>query len=192
IGISVALFALVAISDREARIEELSQVPVSDGITRPITQWHLENSYPETTSTDVVGAIVVDFRGTDTIIEITVFSVAALGLLTLLTLPVGREVLFGDDLDDVLKEVAEDRSLDEDEEIDLDAIGEKPTTDYYRMVTDRYRFENFSTPLTRAVAQIVFPLALLLSLSQILYGGGAPGDGFTGGMVSGLAVASWY
>ena len=195
IGLSVTLFALAAISDRQWRIEQIEQVAVSDDVIRPISDWYLQNSYPATTSTDVVGAVVVDFRGTDTIIEITVFSVAALGLLTLLTLPVGREVLVGGDLNVVMKRVADEQFGDEnEEELAMKTLktNVKPTPEQYRRITDRYRFENFSTPLTRSVARIAFPLALLLSFAQILYGGGMPGDGFTGGMVSGLAVASWY
>lgn len=195
IGVSVTLFALAAISDRQWRLEQLEQVPVSDGIVRPITEWHLENSYPEVTTTDVVGAIVTDFRGTDTIIEITVFSVAALGLLTLLTLPVGREVLAGRNLTHVISELSGEQFGDEkDEATAMKALKSniKPTPEQYQRITDRYRFENFSTPLTRSVVRIAFPLALFLSFAQILYGGGMPGDGFTGGMVSGLAVASWY
>jgi multisubunit Na+/H+ antiporter MnhB subunit len=50
----------------------------------------------------------------------------------------------------------------------------------------------FSTPLTRRAAIIVLPFALILSLAHILYGGEGPGDGFTAGVVSGLAVALWY
>jgi multisubunit Na+/H+ antiporter MnhB subunit len=42
------------------------------------------------------------------------------------------------------------------------------------------------------VVTILLPFALLISMTHVLYGGGAPGDGFTAGVVSGLAVASWY
>jgi multisubunit Na+/H+ antiporter MnhB subunit len=42
------------------------------------------------------------------------------------------------------------------------------------------------------VARLVLPFAFLISAIHILYGGSAPGDGFTAGVISGLAVASWY
>jgi multisubunit Na+/H+ antiporter MnhB subunit len=51
-----------------------------------IAEWHLENADDEVDATDVVAAIVTDFRGTDTLIEISVFAVSALGLLALLTI----------------------------------------------------------------------------------------------------------
>ena len=51
----------------------------------------MDNALPLLGFPDVVGAIVTDFRGMDTIIEITVFSVAALGVLTMFTPPPGAE-----------------------------------------------------------------------------------------------------
>ena len=39
---------------------------------------------------------------------------------------------------------------------------------------------------------MVLPFALLMALSQLLYGGDGPGDGFTAGVISGLGVALWY
>jgi multisubunit Na+/H+ antiporter MnhB subunit len=168
-----------------------SQNASADEIVRPISTWHLQNAYPEIVATDVVGAIITDFRGTDTLIEIMVFGISALGLLTLMTLPVGREVLFGENMDELMQEVAKERFPDQEEEV-INIDPTKRTREYYRRVTDKYQFENLSTPLTRSVAQIVLPFAFLLSFTQILYGGSAPGDGFTAGIVSGLAIASWY
>jgi multicomponent K+:H+ antiporter subunit A len=49
-----------------------------------------------------------------------------------------------------------------------------------------------STPLTRTIAKLVLPFALLLALAQLIYGGDGPGDGFTAGVTSGLGVALWY
>jgi len=72
IGVTVGLFALTAINNRPDR--------------ESIAAWHIENAYEETGVTDVVAAILADFRATDTILEIIVFSMAALGVLTVLTL----------------------------------------------------------------------------------------------------------
>ena len=52
-----------------------------------VATWHLQHTEELMHFTDVVGAIVTDFRGMDTIIESTVFAVAALGVLTILARP---------------------------------------------------------------------------------------------------------
>lgn len=71
-GVCMFAFALVALVNRDNRDS--------------IAAWHLDNALPEVGVTDVVSAILTDFRGTDTLIEIGVFSVAALGLFALLTI----------------------------------------------------------------------------------------------------------
>jgi len=71
-GICMFAFALVALVNRDNRDS--------------IAEWHLDNAYEEVGVTDVVSAILTDFRGTDTLIEIAVFAIAALGLLALLTI----------------------------------------------------------------------------------------------------------
>ncbi len=70
IGFSVFIFALTAIVNRPGRVS--------------IAQWYLENTEPLIDIPDVVAAIVSDFRGMDTMIEIVVFGVASLGVLALL------------------------------------------------------------------------------------------------------------
>lgn len=70
VGIGVTLFALAAVGNR--------------GSTPTIASWHLENALPQTAVSDVVASIVTDFRGMDTLIEINVFGMAALGVLALL------------------------------------------------------------------------------------------------------------
>jgi NADH:ubiquinone oxidoreductase subunit 5 (subunit L)/multisubunit Na+/H+ antiporter MnhA subunit len=78
-GLVMGAFALVALVNRDNRDS--------------IATWHLDNAYTEVGVTDVVSAILTDFRGTDTLIEIAVFATAALGLLALLTInrPAGGE-----------------------------------------------------------------------------------------------------
>lgn len=71
-GVVMAAFALVALVNRDNR--------------ESIAGWHLDNADTEVGVTDVVSAILTDFRGTDTLIEIAVFATAALGLLALLTI----------------------------------------------------------------------------------------------------------
>ncbi len=49
-----------------------------------------------------------------------------------------------------------------------------------------------TTPLTRLAATIFLPFAVIIALSQLLYSGYAPGDGFTAGVVGGISLALWY
>ena len=49
-----------------------------------VSPFYLANAKTGTGATDVVGAVVIDFRGLDTLIEITVFSLAGVGVFTLL------------------------------------------------------------------------------------------------------------
>jgi multisubunit Na+/H+ antiporter MnhB subunit len=169
IGGGVALFALAAVGNRTA--------------AQTVTTWHLENALRLLDFPDVVGAIVTDFRGMDTIIEISVFSVAALGVLTLLAKPVS-----GTEWPQRLMRPLRHRHHHQSgkpviiHEVAVDADG----------VTDLTPDSHFSTPLTRTMAQLILPFALLVALSQLLYGGEGPGDGFTAGVISGLGVALWY
>jgi len=180
IGVGVGLFALAAVTNRPK--------PES------IATWHLENTLAEVGFPDVVGAIVTDFRGMDTIIEITVFSVAALGVLTLLSKPkanprwpvwivnltkkfplslLRREGQSSITITSTLTMLQVDVSDESDLEPDLFT-------------------STFSTPLTRVVAQFVLPFAFLVALTHLLYGGDGPGDGFTAGIISGLGITLYY
>jgi NADH:ubiquinone oxidoreductase subunit 5 (subunit L)/multisubunit Na+/H+ antiporter MnhA subunit len=91
-------------------------------------------------ASDLVGAIVVEFRGWDTLVEITVFAVAALAVGALLP--------------------------------DRHENPKKP-----------------STSLLTLAAGSVLPLALLVALVHIIFGHDRPGDGFTAGVLTALAVA---
>jgi multicomponent K+:H+ antiporter subunit A len=120
--------------------------------------------------TDIVGAIVTDYRAMDTLIEISVFAVAALGVLTLLT----RGLRLSNPLSP--------RSKPEDYKDEFD-----PET-----IDDVQDARDISTPFTRFVSRIVFTLGFILAFAHINYGGVAPGDGFTAGAFLGLATALWY
>jgi NADH:ubiquinone oxidoreductase subunit 5 (subunit L)/multisubunit Na+/H+ antiporter MnhA subunit len=174
IGAGMGLFALVALNSRPK--------------PETIATWHIENALSMIGVHDVVGAIVTDFRGLDTIMEITVFSIAALGTLTLLStldhrtrtpapaakpaLPAPRKAVWRSPARPPQTAPAQ-RSID--------LSGDRPPF-----------ISGFSTPLTRIVAQLVLPFAFLIALVQLLYGGDAPGDGFTAGVISGLGIALWY
>lgn len=172
IGVGVGLFVLAALNHR-SKIET-------------IATWHLENTEELIGIPDVVGAIVTDFRGLDTIIEITVFSVAALGVLTILSKPpTGPRWPVG--ITRAITGIRQTlrRSSSEDEHPIPAPYLDHPHTD------DAF-LTSFSTPLTRVMTRIVLPLAFLVALAHLFYGGDGPGDGFTAGVVSGLGVALWY
>jgi len=174
IGLGVTLFALAALNNRPT--------------PNTIATWHIEHA-PDIGINDVVGAIVTDFRGMDTIIEITVFSVAALGVLTLLSRPV-RSI--GSFPVQRLKILGGFRR----------AILRRPdsleTQETYLAPHESHEagellfMSSFSTPLTRTISRLVLPFAFVVALVQLLYGGDMPGDGFTAGVISGLGVALWY
>ncbi|MEP7290509.1 MAG: hydrogen gas-evolving membrane-bound hydrogenase subunit E [Chloroflexota bacterium] len=171
IGGGVGLFALAAVAHRSA--------------AQTVTSWHLANALPLLGFPDVVGAIVTDFRGMDTIIEITVFSVAALGVLTLLAKPNSGTQWAERFVRPLRRDTPQHPVLDKPL-----TIVKAPEDDEGE--AEKLHESNFSTPLTRIMAQLVLPIALLIALSQLLYGGEGPGDGFTAGTISGLGIALWY
>jgi len=177
VGTGVGLFSLAAVVNRPTR--------------STITAWHIENAEALVGSTDIVAAIVTDFRGMDTVIEITVFGMAALGVLTLLSTPEpGRTIQFtaGRVLQRLRARGAISREPTAAERESQDPAIQREIA---ALMAER-KPSILSTPLTRTVATVLLPLALLISVSHILYGAGAPGDGFTAGVVSGLGVSVWY
>jgi NADH:ubiquinone oxidoreductase subunit 5 (subunit L)/multisubunit Na+/H+ antiporter MnhA subunit len=155
IGGAVFIFSLIALQSRPEQ--------------QSIAQWHLDNTRAVATE-DVVGAIVADFRGTDTLLEIAVFTTAALGVLTLLAR--GRQSGSA-----FIPRTAQVASLHEFDDEVVDEIQDATS---------------LSTPFTRTVSYIVLPIAILIGIEQILYGGVGPGDGFTAGVTIGLAISLWY
>lgn len=172
VGVGVGLFVLAALSNRPE--------------AETIATWHLENTERLMGFPDVVGAIVTDFRGLDTIIEITVFSVAALGVLTILSKPpasprwpVGiTKAITG------IRQTFRRESIEDEHPVPAPYLDHPHGEDSF--------LPSFSTPLTRIVTRMILPLAFLVALAHLLYGGEGPGDGFTAGVISGLGVALWY
>ncbi len=154
VGGIVTLFAVAAVVNRPSR--------------QTVAEWHLENSLPQAGVNDVVAAIITDFRGMDTMIEITVFGLAAISVYTLLTRPPAGKVW---------------RRLQQHTAMQ---VGEE-SSEVRADTTPR-----LSTPLTRFAATIVLPFSFLLAMAQLLYAGVGPGDGFTAGVVTGLGVALWF
>ena len=156
IGVAVFVFSLIALQNRPVR--------------HSIAEWHLANAKAVNTD-DVVGAIVADFRGTDTLLEVAVFTTAALGVLTLLARGRRRGGLLAAPLQT---------------QGNASPVFEATAVDEIQDAT------SLSTPFTRSVSFIVLPIAVLIGVAQVLYGGSGPGDGFTAGVTIGLAVSLWY
>ncbi len=150
-GLTVFIFALNAVVNRPERDS--------------IANWHLENTYGLLGVTDIVGAIVADFRGMDTFLEIGVFAVAALGVVTLL----GRGL----------------RSQNPFVPEDAKTQGELESG-VLEQIQDATQL---STPFTRMVSTMVLIGGFLIAATHLIFGSGAPGDGFTAGAISGLVVA---
>ncbi|MBX3084258.1 MAG: DUF4040 domain-containing protein [Anaerolineae bacterium] len=177
VGVGVGLFTLAAVVNRPSR--------------NTITQWHIDHAYDLIGATDIVATIVTDFRGMDTIIEITVFGMAALGVLTLLSTPEpGKTWQFS--AGRMLQQLRARGMIRGDVGLAADREAKDPAIQQEMAALQEQTISHFATPLLRTVATMVLPFALLVALSHLLYGGGAPGDGFTAGVVSGLAIALWY
>ncbi|WP_373501029.1 hydrogen gas-evolving membrane-bound hydrogenase subunit E [Desulfococcus sp.] len=116
-------------------------------------------------SKSIVGAIIVDFRALDTLIEITVFSMAGLGIFMLLRHAAQKH---GDTFPHAAGAVREDMPL---------GLGVQG-----RQVS----------PFIRTLAHLILPIAMIIGALHILYGHDQPGDGFTAGVIISLAIGFWY
>lgn len=164
IGLAVTIFALVAVSSR---------TPTTDAVAA----WYMENALPLTGANDVVAGILTDFRGTDTLIEISVLSMAALGVLTILARPRSGRVV----------PLFRRRTNPDAEAAQVEAHQKDAQREERRPSGLRFR-----SPITDMVIIIVLPVALLIAPAHIFYGGVGPGDGFTAGVLAGLGIALWY
>lgn len=149
-GLVVTMITLVALTTREQRPSVVSP-------------FYLENAKPLAAAKDVVGAIIVDFRALDTLIEIAVFSMAGLGMFTLL-----RRAT---------------RALG-------DTVGEERPSPLSPSAVSI--FGTRSSVFIQALARIALPLAIVIGATHMMYGHDQPGDGFTAGVIIALAVGFTY
>jgi len=177
VGIMVFVFALAALSNRPPETQitadfcQQSILAQRQGEARSsITSYHLCTTYSDFGATDVVAAIVTDYRGMDTYLEIAVIAVASLGVLTLLS----RGLTMQDRL------AVPNHLLKMQSELEPQALQDvdNPT--------------QLATPFTSLVARFVLPAALMIAVVHINYGGLQPGDGFTAGALLGLVTALWF
>lgn len=152
IGLVVASLTYTALTSR----------PLRDSI---ITPYYEANAKVQAEATDVVGAIVVDFRQLDTVIEIVVFSAAGLGAYMLLR-PAARRA-------------GERRGR-----------GRRAAVDGTTITRGIAGAE--TSAFVRLPALVTLPVAMLIAATHMIYGHQQPGDGFTAGVIIALAVALWY
>lgn len=119
-----------------------------------ISDYFLTNSVPGGGGTNVVNVILVDFRGFDTLGEITVLTLAGLATYKLLN----RLRLF------------------------------KPSGNLEGIRWSRHRYPM----ILEVVAQIILPLALLVSVYIFLRGHNQPGGGFIAGLITAIALLLQY
>jgi multicomponent K+:H+ antiporter subunit A len=129
-----------------------------------VSPYYADTAKAGTGATDIVGAIVVDFRAMDTLIEIVVFSLAGLGIYTLLFHAARKH---GD------QPPAEDAQ-------------ERPQFATLGIGGPR------ASPFIRIAAFVALPLSMMLAATHIMYGHDQPGDGFTAGVIVSLSVGLWY
>lgn len=153
-------------SSRRRRLRDLGLAALAGGgaaalswgiLSRPlesISGYFLANSVPGGGGTNVVNVILVDFRGFDTLGEISVLALAGLGIYAMLAglrLP-GPE---------------------------RDAAGRPWNWDLH-------------PPILAALARLLLPLALLVSVFILLRGHNQPGGGFIAGLVTAVALILQY
>ncbi|MCS6848907.1 MAG: proton-conducting transporter membrane subunit [Anaerolineae bacterium] len=142
--------------------------------TSLVTPYYEQNAKPLTGAADIVGAIVVDFRGFDTLIEITVFSMAGIGVFSLLRYAMKKRETAG-------------LPAEGEIEPDLATLLQRPLPPTITGI-DGVR----TSPFIHALAYVVLPLAFVLAVVQMVYGHDQPGDGFTAGVTLSLGVGFWY
>ena len=133
-----------------------------------VTPFFEASAKPLTGAADIVGAIVVDFRALDTLVEIAVFSLAGLGIYTLLRYASRKHGDKG--------EIAEERATT------LPAAGPLTLGIGYRQMS----------PFIRTSTFVLLPLSMVLAATHMMYGHDQPGDGFTAGVIISLSVGLWY
>jgi len=149
-GILIASITLIAMTSRS----RLSQV----------TPYYEQNAKPLAGATDIVGAIVIDFRGLDTLLEISVFTIAGLGVLMLIR---------------YASRYAGDR-------------GDQSPTPTGKELPTRGIGGRRASPMIQMTAQLSLPISMMIAATHIMYGHDQPGDGFTAGVIVGLAISFWY
>ncbi|MEA3336326.1 MAG: hydrogen gas-evolving membrane-bound hydrogenase subunit E [Chloroflexota bacterium] len=151
-GLIVTILALVALVSRPRESD--------------VTPFYEANAKAMTGATDIVGAVVVDFRALDTVMEIAVFAMAGFGIYSLLRYAARTH---GDTRWRQTIIPLAIRSLP------TSGIGGLPVSSFIRVP-----------------AFVTLPLSIVLATTHLMFGHDQPGDGFTAGVIVGLAMGLWY
>ena len=157
-----------------AVVTVLSFAVVSQRHADPAGSFFLENSLPLAKGSNVVNTILVDFRGFDTLLEVTVLGIATLGVLGLLTRhrrpASARGGVPGEaGLDDAIAESVPESAAPPQNVVH--AAG---------LTGDR-------SPIFRTVAAALFFLINIFALYLLWRGHNLPGGGFIAGVGTGLS-----
>ncbi len=143
-------------------------------MTRPIpptiSDYFLDNAYSGGGGTNVVNVILVDFRSFDTLGEITVLSIVALTIFTLLR-------RFRPSPESVERPHQQRRQSKFDEEQEHRSEGD--TLEHYLFVP-------------RIIMQWMFPIIITLALYLLVRGHDLPGGGFAAGITASIAILLLY
>ena len=161
-GAVVTFLTLVALSSRP---RESAVTPFYEAGAKALTG-----------AKDIVGAIIVDFRALDTLVEITVFSLAGLGVYTLLR----HASKSASKAPEAKTPTAEPTApvapqTPSSTQLPTQGIGGRETSAFLH-----------------ALAYVSLPLSMLVAVVHMMYGHDQPGDGFTAGVIISLAVGFWY
>ena len=139
-----------------------------------VTPFYQAGAKALTGAKDVVGAIIVDFRALDTLIEITVFGLAGLGVYILLRYAAGKAGATAQKAGG--PETAPGAGTES-------LLGAWPTLGIGGRETSAF---------VHALAYVSLPLSMVIAVVHIIYGHDQPGDGFTAGVIVSLALGFWY
>ena len=144
-------------------------ITLSALVTRPrssvLTPFFEESAKPLAGATDIVGAIIVDFRALDTLIEIAVFGMAGVGIYTLLRYATKKHK----------------------DTVDLE---ERPSLSPVLPTLGIGGTETSS--LLHVLAYVALPISSVIAMTHMMYGHDSPGDGFTAGVIISLVIGFWY
>lgn len=143
-------------------------------MTRPlpdsISRYFVEEAYPGGGGTNVVNVILVDFRGFDTLGEITVLAIVALTVFTLLR-----------------------RFRPAPESIEMPAQQHRQNAfDDAREGHERGDTLVHFLLVPRVIIQWLFPVILMFAIYLLMRGHDLPGGGFAGGVTASIAILLLY